>query len=237
MSFLKNCLAASITLLALSHSLRAQEITIVPCGGSVDETYCYDNNADQSWHWHCECPVDVINLIFTSGSVEEGQYDQLMVFDGPDDGSPLLYQNYPGTEYQELAGLQLISSGTDLYMTFNSNATTCCATGGLLGGGLSEWVWTASSGTVGIHEEQAGNFTIYPNPATSEIHIRLATSANGPAEVRILDVTGRVVYQNSFTANGSELATFDLHGLQSGNYSVMLATSNRVRTQKLQVIR
>jgi hypothetical protein len=230
MRLLHNCLAAIITLLATSHGLRAQQITIVPCNGTVDEVYCYMNNDDHTWHWQCECGP--INLHFVSGNIESN-YDDLTIYDGPDNVSPLLYQNF----LEDLSGSDFISTGGDLFMQFNSNATNCCATGGLLGGGLSEWVFSASNGTVGIEEEQAGNFTMYPNPAISELHLRLSSHTNGPAEVRILDVSGRVVYQNSFTPTGGELSTCDLHGLQNGIYSVVLTTLKGVKTRSLQVMR
>jgi hypothetical protein len=229
MRLLHNCLAASITLLALAQGLHAQQITIVPCNGTVDEVYCYVNNDDHSWHWQCDCGP--VNLHFVSGNIESN-YDHLRIYDGPDDVSPLLYQN--GQE--DLSGLEFISTGGNLFMQFNSNATNCCATDGLLGGGLSEWVFSASNGSVGIQEEQAGNFTMYPNPVTSELHLRLSSHTNGAAEVRILDVSGRVVYENSFTATAGQLSTFDLNALQNGIYSVVLATTNGVKTQSLQVI-
>jgi hypothetical protein len=51
-----------------------------------------------------------------------------------------------------------------------------------------------------------------------------------------LDASGRVVYDNSFTATAGQLSTFDLNALQNGIYSVVLATTNGVKTQSLQVI-
>jgi hypothetical protein len=237
MRLLYNCLAACIALLTASHGLRAQDTVIVPCDGSVSGTYCYVDNDDHSWHWQSECPGDPVDLKFTSGTIEGSEYDQLVIYDGGDDVSPILYMPPLGTEYQDLTGLEVMSTGTDMFMTLNSNATNCCATGGLLGGGLSEWVFSASSGTVGIHEEQAGNCTMYPNPATSELHLRLSSTMNGTVEIRILDVTGRVVYQNKIAVTGRELNTIDLSGLQSGNYSVVLTTPSWVRTRKLEVVR
>ncbi|MBS1568961.1 MAG: T9SS type A sorting domain-containing protein [Bacteroidetes bacterium] len=236
---LHNGLVAAITLLAGVQGLRAQDIVNVPCDGSVGGTYCYVDNDDHSWHWESECPGDPIILQFTGGTIEGSGYDLLVIYDGPDDLAPVLYFPPLGTESLELAGLQITSTGTDMFMTFNSNSTNCCATGGLLGGGQTEWVFSASSGngTAGVHEEQAGNFTMYPNPAGSELHLRLSSNTNGNAEIRILDVTGRIVYQNRITATGGELNTIDLNGLQSGNYSVVLSTAIWVRTRKLEVIR
>ncbi len=240
MRLLYNCLIAGTSLLTATHGLRAQDTITVPCNGSsVGQVYCYVNNDEHSWYWHSECPGEPIILQVTSGAIEGSQYDLLTVYDGANQNAPVLYANPYGTVFQELAGLELWNTGTDMFMTFTSNATNCCATGGLLGGGLTEWVFSASNGssTNGIPEEQEGNFTMYPNPATDELHLRLSGNANGNAEIRILDVTGRVGYQNNFTATGAELTTFDLRGLQSGIYSVVLTTTTGTKTQQLQVIR
>ncbi|MEO8733028.1 MAG: T9SS type A sorting domain-containing protein [Flavobacteriales bacterium] len=232
-----NFLFTGITLLTAAQGLRAQDTVIVPCNDSVMvETYCYVNNDDQTWHWQNECPNVPVFLQFSSGTIAAGDY--VVLYDGPAQYSPVLFTN-PLDMGMDMTGLQLISTGTDIYMEVTSNDVNCCATGGLLGGGQSEMVWsvTGGSSTTGIHQEQASNCTMYPNPASSELHVRLSSNPSGSAEIRILDVTGRVVYQNSFVATGEELNTFDVHGLQSGTYSVVVSTAIGVKTQKLQIVR
>ncbi len=242
MRYLYNCLLAGITLLTATHGLCAQDTINVPCNGdTVSATYCYVNNDDHTWYWHSECPDEpVIFLQFTSGTIESSDYDHLTIYDGGNATAPILFQNWNSPEDLDLAGLQFVNAGgwEDMYMEMTSNATNCCATGGLLGGGLTEWVFSASNGagTTEIREERAGDLTVYPNPASNELNVRLSNQMNGPAEIQMLDVSGRVVYQSSFAATGAELMTFDLHGLQSGTYSVVLNTPNSVKTQRLQVI-
>lgn len=236
MRALQNCLVAGITMLAATHALRAQDTTLVPCNGApVGATYCYANNDEHVWYWHSECGYPVV-LQFTSGTIESSLYDHLRIYDGADELSPLVYSNGSSAGTEDLTGSQFVGSSGDLYMHMTSNATNCCATDGFRGVGW-EWVWSVSSGSVGIQEEQAGNFTMSPNPATSALHIRLQSPTNGPTEIMILDVTGRVVFHNSFSASGAVSNTFDVHGLQSGHYSVVLTTPNGVKTRKLQVTR
>lgn len=129
-----------------------------------------------------------------------------------------------------------MASSGDLYMQMTSNATNCCATDGFRDASW-QWVWSVSSGSVGIAEKQAATFTMYPNPATSELHLELASPMQGPAEIRILDVTGRVVYQQHIASNGAALNTFDLHGLQRGHYRVVLTSPSGLMSQQLQVMR
>ncbi len=235
MRLLPHFLLVGITLLTASPALHAQDTLLIPCNGApVGDTYCYTDNNEHAWHWQSECGAPVF-LEFTSGTIESSLYDQLRIFDGPDDLSVIMWLNGSAPGEQDLTGLSFVASSGDLYMQMTSDATNCCATDGFRDASW-EWVWTVSSGSVGIPEEQAATFTMYPNPAASEVHLRLDSPVSGTTEIRIWDVTGRVVYQNSL-ATGAELNTFDLHGLQSGHYSVVLTTPNWVKTQQLQVLR
>ena len=121
-------------------------------------------------------------------------------------------------------------------MHMTSNATNSCATDGFRDASW-EWNWTVSSGTAGVQEEQANAFDLYPNPAGNELYLRLRRPVNGTTALRINDVSGRVMYQNNFQRNGTELQRFPLDVLQSGHYSVVLITTDRVMSQQLQVIR
>lgn len=236
MPSIHNRLVAAIAVLAASSALHAQDTVIIPCDGvPLDDTYCYTNNDEHAWLWQSECGA-FVSLQFTSGTIESSLYDHLTIHDGVDDLAPVLYQNGSDGGNIDLTGLQFIASSGSLYMYMTSNATNCCATDGLRDMGW-EWAWTLSSGSVGIHEEPVGNFSLYPNPATSEFQLRLQGSANGATEVRILDVTGRMVYRNTFVPNGSTPLNLDLHDLQSGQYSVVLTNPNWVKSQQLQVIR
>lgn len=234
MRFPYNCLIIGITVFAATPALRAQDTVIIPCdGSSVGETYCYNDSDEHVWHWQSECGAPII-LQFSSGMIESSLYDQLRIFDGPDVLAPLVYVNGSNPGNVDLTGLQFVGSSGDLYMHMTSNATNCCATDGFRDTGW-QWIWSVSSGTVGINEEEAGNFSLYPNPATSTM--RVQGPANGTTEIRILDVTGRVVYHSRFEPSGTEPNSFELQGLQSGRYSVALSTPNWVKVQQLQVIR
>ena len=236
MRFLQNCVVTGITLFAAAPALHAQDTLLIPCNGvPVGATYCYTDNDEHTWFWESECGAPIM-LEFTSGSIESSNYDHLRFYDGPDDLSPLIFSNGTNPGIQDLTGVSLMASSGNLYMQMTSNATNCCATDGFRDASW-EWTWSVSSGWVGINEEQAATFTMYPNPATSELHVQLVNPAKGPAEIRILDVTGHVVYQRSFAATGAESNTFDLQYLQSGHYSVVLTTPLWLKTLQLLLIR
>lgn len=226
---------AGLTLLSATTALRAQNTVIIPCNGaSVGVSYCYTDNADHAWHWQSECGA-LIFLTFSSGIIESSLYDQLMIYDGPDHLAPILYLNGLSAEV-DLTGLSFVGTSGDLYMQMTSNATNSCATNGFRDGSW-EWNWTVSSGAVGVHEQQAEVFNLWPNPAGSELYLRLQQPLNAITTLRILDVIGRVVYQARFQPNGTAVQRFPLHGLQSVHYSVVLITADRVQSRQLQVIR
>ena len=50
-----------------------------------------------------------------------------------------------------------------------------------------------SSGPLATKAAQPGDFTMYPNPATNRVTLRLPATANGPASVVLTDLSGRKV--------------------------------------------
>lgn len=85
--------------------------------------------------------------------------------------------------------------------------------------------WEFAPSQVGIEdfETNAGN-NFYPNPANGMI-----TLTNDFGIVRILDVSGKVVYQNS--TNG--LSTLDVSNLSPGSYIFAGSKANKVFTETL----
>lgn len=109
--------------------------TPVPCGGApLDETYCYTNNDSHTWHWESSTG-DALIAIFSAGSIESATFDQIRIYDGPDNLSPLLYVNPTGSTTQ-LAGLQVIAPSGHMYMEVSSEGSVSCQSGS-----QTEWVW------------------------------------------------------------------------------------------------
>ena len=106
---------------------------IVQCGqGPVDQTYCYINNDNNHWRYQSSSGESLI-MIFSAGSIESSTWDHLRIYDGPDNQSPLLWENATGTT--QLAGLQ-VSGGPVLYMENTSDGSGSCQSGS-----YNEWVW------------------------------------------------------------------------------------------------
>lgn len=232
-------LATAALLLGMANAAHAQDTVVLPCNSdTLTGTYCYGDNDNQTWHWQSECG-DPITLHFTSGTIEMNAYDQLQIYDGPDNTAPMLYVNQgPMGMDIDLSGSLFIATSGDIFMEMFSNDTISCLTAE---GFRSAWEWawtvTAGTGTAGITGEQGGNFAIYPNPATSGSLLRVAGLAGVVVDIRILDVTGRMVHANRSAVPEDGSIGIDLRGLQSGQYNVVLSTPAWVQARKLQIIR
>lgn len=89
----------------------------------------------------------------------------------------------------------------------------------------------------GIGDEQALSTLLkaYPNPASSYINIEVG-ELNGPATIRVVNLTGQEVY--SFTAQPGESNTIhkiDLLGFSKGIYLINMQYNEQVHVQKIAV--
>jgi polyhydroxybutyrate depolymerase len=78
-------------------------------------------------------------------------------------------------------------------------------------------------------ELNALSVQLFPNPVSETVFLEIET----PVDVRILDITGRVVYQSYVSQLRSEI---DVHNFARGTYTVVLSTERGVeRVEKLMV--
>ncbi len=75
-------------------------------------------------------------------------------------------------------------------------------------------------------EQPSETLEIYPNPATTELTVKLANDL--PANISVLDLSGRVVFSTSAPANG----TIDVSGLNSGLYFLQTQQGEQVHTAR-----
>jgi hypothetical protein len=88
-----------------------------------------------------------------------------------------------------------------------------------------------SFNTLGLNENTMIEFSMWPNPANDEIEIR--HFENGPLDVQIIDIQGRVVYQRKI---GQSSNVIDLQLLTPGVYQVTLSNEKTYSSQKLLVV-
>jgi len=84
--------------------------------------------------------------------------------------------------------------------------------------------------------KKALKLTTYPNPSASEFMIRIPEGLTGTLEVKIFDMTGRLVYQNIMEASHMARHRFHTTSFASGTYVVQLAQGDKTYTAE-QVVR
>ena len=105
---------------------------IVNCGTPLNDTYCYDNNANDNWSYISGDGVSPVTITFNAGTIE-GCCDDLTIYDGTDASAPVLYSY---NDVGDIAGVTVTSTGTNLFMTFTSDASGSCVSGG-----YTSWDW------------------------------------------------------------------------------------------------
>jgi hypothetical protein len=85
-----------------------------------------------------------------------------------------------------------------------------------------------------IKELNAKSLTVYPNPTNGKISIRLENENSSNIDFRVIDITGKIVYEKSmFIIDG--LIELDLSTLNSGIYIVKVANDQVVQQFKIMI--
>ena len=80
--------------------------------------------------------------------------------------------------------------------------------------------------TVSLNEEEL-NFSVYPNPFTSNVDVR---SNENMESIQVVDITGKVVTTMNTEGN---FASIDLSNLTNGAYMIVITSNNSVSTKRI----
>lgn len=73
-------------------------------------------------------------------------------------------------------------------------------------------------------------FKVYPNPATDQLYILFNVQNTTKVELKITDVSGKIVYRNTVNINqGNSIANINISSFSRGVYYVLLSTDNGVQ--------
>jgi hypothetical protein len=76
--------------------------------------------------------------------------------------------------------------------------------------------------------------TLYPNPTTNNFNIQWNSNSNERVQIRIVDIAGKVVYQNSEAISvGMNTIEMDAQSWATGFYTVELKVNDRVGRMKI----
>ena len=94
-----------------------------------------------------------------------------------------------------------------------------------------------NSSFVGIedfsNQNNVSSLNIYPNPVSDFINIEFFAQNNSSVTFEIVDMSGKLVYQNIENANlGVNIFKFDLQNLNSGIYALRMIAGKEVNVVK-----
>jgi hypothetical protein len=102
--------------------------------------------------------------------------------------------------------------------------------------GLAE---ASTNGPLAIFEDynsnnqSESNLSVYPNPSSGRFSLTFENVDNTEADVRILTLSGAVIYNETFQFNGILFSEIDLSVYPEGVYVITLEAENGMHTQKL----
>ncbi|MBG0781962.1 MAG: choice-of-anchor J domain-containing protein [Bacteroidales bacterium] len=124
-----------------------------------------------------------------------------------------------GYEWAESGILDVLAyANPKLYVAFKYTSTTAAASTWEV-----DWVRVIGEGTVGLSELIADAVKLYPNPIVDQICFNLDSEAN----VKIMDISGKVVFNNNLMAGENRL---EATNLKQGVYVISFVFENGTTT-------
>ncbi|MBL0008404.1 MAG: T9SS type A sorting domain-containing protein [Saprospiraceae bacterium] len=80
-------------------------------------------------------------------------------------------------------------------------------------------------------------FTISPNPTNGQVRLEMNNTTGEPLQMRIMDMTGRVVFSSTISETGQVIRKYDLKDLDSGFYQVWVGNEKIRGTKKVVIAR
>ncbi len=191
--------------------------------------YCYAN-ADTVWFVYRSGTSLPITLAFDQGELLPN--DNLLLYNGPDTTAQLVFAGNLGGQ---VGGLVLTSNnpGNALTLLVASDASGSCATGEA----SPALHWTVGCGLVGIQDQEENGPLVYPDPASTELHVRWPTSQGAIVLMEIFDMIGRSLLVDRSDTNWADGRTIDITRLEAGNYMIRIATAAASRTEHILIVR
>lgn len=97
-------------------------------------------------------------------------------------------------------------------------------------------VGSATSRSTAIVAQELPDLLVYPNPTSASINIDALLGSQGPVSMKIVDITGKVIYQKQLRTEHRRLNhTIDLSAQARGMYLLHIETATEVLSRKILV--
>ena len=101
--------------------------TIVTCGSTTNDTYCYGNNESGTEFAYQASSAFPLQLVFNAGYIEQC-CDLLVIYDGPDNTGTVLFDSGVDLFGNDLTGVNVTAPSGDIFMEFSSDGSVNCST-------------------------------------------------------------------------------------------------------------
>lgn len=92
-------------------------------------------------------------------------------------------------------------------------------------------------GQVGIEDHiLTSALAIYPDPSTGTVNIRLDRGGNTPTDIRVLDMSGRMVFSESNVNLNATIHVLDLSELKAGAYVLELSSDTERVSKRINIL-
>lgn len=201
---------------------------VIPSCSAAGYEYCYANS-DTAWFVYQSSTSEPLTIGFQWGELLVNDYIQ--VFDGLDANAPIIFMGNLGGDMSGYA-INSTNGANAICMRIISNFSGSCSDGA-----ASSMYWVVECGEVGVDELSTGDFDLFPNPSNGQVFLRMGGVTQGAMELRVADLTGRVVYTDRVAPMQHSTQVLELGNLASGTYVVTLNGSDWLRTKQLQIVR
>ena len=88
-----------------------------------------------------------------------------------------------------------------------------------------------------VSQSSGNSIVIFPNPASDHINVSFgAGGVQGPVSIRLMNVTGQVLLQESVTNPAGQMITLPVAGYPSGSYLVQVFTAGEIKKSGIVLI-
>jgi hypothetical protein len=127
-----------------------------------------------------------------------------------------------------------LEAGVQYEVRIRTNCTTCSFRGGVITQASAPVFFNTSGRRLEASEAASLDLKVYPNPTSGRFTVNFNAVEAGDVGIEVVDITGRVVFNNSFEATaGSNEIPVDLSGNTSGIYLVKFRQGSVTATAKI----
>lgn len=203
----------------------------------VEATNAWVNNQQQNYSYSQVCLLPLQLLDFTATKNNTTVVLDWKTLDEKDIAHFTMQRNTDGTGFSDIARIPAANSTgahTYSYTDDIQNITAAKIYYRLKITGIDSALFYSKAIPVDITAQvNGGTFKVYPVPANNYLFVSFNMQNMHAAQLRITDVSGKIVYQSSISSNqANNLLTINISALSKGMYYAMLIMDNTIQRAK-----